>query len=482
MSWLIYKHTNLINGKVYIGQTKQTTSSRWQNGLGYFNKRDLSVFAKAIKKYGWDSFKHEVIETNILSQEKANEREIYWIKYYNSYIGFESSNGYNMTLGGNSGEHLGYPVYQIDLKTFNVINEFSSTAEASRFLDGTDNNASRIRMCCEGKKVSSKGYYWCYKKVYSPSWKPKDNELVSPICQIDDDLEVIRIFDSITEANNLFGYSQGTIIQCCNRKCRKANGYYWCYKSDYNENWKPVELSFKRNEKIYCFERDEIYKNAKEASIKTGINSGSILKCCSHRELNAAGGMHFCFNSDRDTYIIKQNADESPVVCINTGNHYKTIEEASLDTGTSASGISSCCRGLCKTANKLSWCYERDYTGLNNVNKPKEKPVICIETKARYSSTMDVTRELGIPHSTLSGALKNHSKTHGLHFCYEDEFENWVPSINKNKKPIICVETNTIYESAREAERRTGIKYVNIFYSLKNGGLAGGFHWKYYDK
>ena len=118
MKWLIYKHANTLNGKVYIGQTKQTITARWGNGLGYFAEREDSVFAKAIKKYGWNNFTHEIIEDNIESQDKANEREIFWIKHYNSYIGFSNPNGYNMTLGGNSREHLGYPVYQIEKGTF----------------------------------------------------------------------------------------------------------------------------------------------------------------------------------------------------------------------------------------------------------------------------------------------------------------------------------------------------------------------------
>lgn len=42
MSWLIYKHTYLINGKVYIGQTKQTLYSRWKNGAGYTRDNKLS--------------------------------------------------------------------------------------------------------------------------------------------------------------------------------------------------------------------------------------------------------------------------------------------------------------------------------------------------------------------------------------------------------------------------------------------------------
>ena len=53
--WIIYKHTNLINNKIYIGQTCQRVEERWRKGKGYDPK---TYFAKAINKYGWDNFSH----------------------------------------------------------------------------------------------------------------------------------------------------------------------------------------------------------------------------------------------------------------------------------------------------------------------------------------------------------------------------------------------------------------------------------------
>lgn len=94
--WVIYKHT-FPNGKVYIGQTKQTTTLRWYNGKGY---KLCPVMWKAICKYGWENVVSEIIEENIETIEQANEREKYWIKHYNSYVNAENSNGYNATLGG----------------------------------------------------------------------------------------------------------------------------------------------------------------------------------------------------------------------------------------------------------------------------------------------------------------------------------------------------------------------------------------------
>lgn len=99
MKWCIYKHTNKINGKSYIGLTHQEPQKRWGfEGKGY--QRNDAYFWNAIQKYGWDNFAHEVLENNISTLKEANEREKYYINLYRTYIGFNDGNGYNLTLGG----------------------------------------------------------------------------------------------------------------------------------------------------------------------------------------------------------------------------------------------------------------------------------------------------------------------------------------------------------------------------------------------
>ena len=97
----IYKITNKINGKCYIGQA-QDIYKRWNDHRSCaFNKNHSNhnaVLYRAIRKYGLDNFKFEIIEE--CSLDKLNEREIYYIDYYNSFIHNKNSNGYNMTLGG----------------------------------------------------------------------------------------------------------------------------------------------------------------------------------------------------------------------------------------------------------------------------------------------------------------------------------------------------------------------------------------------
>jgi hypothetical protein len=98
----IYKHTNRIDGKVYIGQTIQKPEIRWGKcGVNYSGQR---LFYRAILKYGWDNFDHEVLE--IITEASPtklkavlNNKEVEYI------IKFESmrfSKGYNTSLCNDS--------------------------------------------------------------------------------------------------------------------------------------------------------------------------------------------------------------------------------------------------------------------------------------------------------------------------------------------------------------------------------------------
>ena len=87
----IYKIENKINGKIYIGQSNNIKRRLYEH-----KTRDQLPVEKAIQKYGVDSFTFEVIEECPI--EKLDEKEEYWISYYNSY----GKNGYNCNEGGGS--------------------------------------------------------------------------------------------------------------------------------------------------------------------------------------------------------------------------------------------------------------------------------------------------------------------------------------------------------------------------------------------
>lgn len=90
--YCVYKHTG-PEGKVYIGVTKIKPEKRWSHGKGYSSNR---YFSRAIEKYGWDNFRHEIIESGLTRQE-ASDREKYYIALYDST---NPKYGYNIEGGG----------------------------------------------------------------------------------------------------------------------------------------------------------------------------------------------------------------------------------------------------------------------------------------------------------------------------------------------------------------------------------------------
>ncbi len=91
-NFIVYKHTTPSN-KVYIGRTSQKPKTRWKYGYGYLQ---CCAFYNAIKKYGWDNIKHEILYEN-LTKNEAIEKEIELIKQYDST---NKEKGYNITKGG----------------------------------------------------------------------------------------------------------------------------------------------------------------------------------------------------------------------------------------------------------------------------------------------------------------------------------------------------------------------------------------------
>lgn len=104
----IYKITNQVNNKIYIGQTVKSVQKRFTQHKNNSNKEYFSqiVLYKAFNKYGFENFKCETIEE--VPNDKLDEREKYWIEYYDSYF-----NGYNSTLGGRATQLYNWDIEDI---------------------------------------------------------------------------------------------------------------------------------------------------------------------------------------------------------------------------------------------------------------------------------------------------------------------------------------------------------------------------------
>lgn len=194
MNYVVYKHT-CPNGRAYIGITKQNLERRWRSGTHYdYNRR----FFLEIVKYGWDNFKHEVLERG-LSYEAAKQKETEYIEKFKTA---DERFGYNQTLGvGGKGFRMSLEarekirkantgrkhtpeeiekmrqiqkgrwlggkspsakkVYQYDLEG-NFIKEWDSQSDAARFYHCCQ---TKISECTRGKKKQIKGFVWRSEKV-----------------------------------------------------------------------------------------------------------------------------------------------------------------------------------------------------------------------------------------------------------------------------------------------------------------------------
>lgn len=207
----IYKITNKINNKIYIGKTSYSLEKRFQEHCRDSKKLELQnrPLYSAMRKYGIENFVIELIEE--CDDENVNARECYWIKYYNA-----CHYGYNATLGGEGAciynheeiaEFLKYcphtikaveyfgccpdvvrsvaKIYNIkllpvelkinkekavvayDKNTGKLVSRFNSMAEAARwcYLNGkcnTSNSGARTHICAcaNGRRKSAYGYIW----------------------------------------------------------------------------------------------------------------------------------------------------------------------------------------------------------------------------------------------------------------------------------------------------------------------------------
>lgn len=214
----IYKITNDVNNKVYIGKTDRTIKQRFNEHLKdryrfSFEKRPLY---EAMNKYGAEHFNIELIEE--CSQEEACDREIHWIEQYNSYIGFENSNGYNATTGGD-GKQYAFTTQQEIEKLIKLYNENKSISEISQILNHDVKTISN-KLKDLGFEIRSSNFYFS-KKVYQLDKNTK---------------QILNEFNSVAEAGRFINVSDSTHIAAVCRGTRKsAYGYCWCYKDKYNE-------------------------------------------------------------------------------------------------------------------------------------------------------------------------------------------------------------------------------------------------------
>lgn len=317
-TWKIYKHTLLVGphkGWSYIGQTcSRWVNERWRNGNGY---RRNAFFYNEIKKYGWENFDHQIIEDNITSLEKANERESYWISYYHTWVEDKNCKGFNLDSGGSKtdGKHSEETKKKISnsLLGHKVSQETIDKIKATKIKNGTyrkcytkgrhltDEEKQHLREINLGikhmphsdetkKKLSEKA-----KQRKASSY---DIHRVKILC-----VETDIIYNSLIEAAKAVGLKATTSISACLAgKANTTAGYHWAYADDYK---KIQLLSIYKNKakvihnghscrKIYCVELNIVFESIKSAAEYLNITAGSIRNCLvKHSSKYTGGGYHW---------------------------------------------------------------------------------------------------------------------------------------------------------------------------------------------
>lgn len=277
----IYKITNNINKKVYIGLTCRDIHRRWIEHCSRARQENNNFYLhNAIKKYGENNFTIEILDKTT-SIEELNQLEQKYIKLYHSN---DKQYGYNLTLGGEGKKGFeweeiralwdkGYSVKEIakiigcyrgtvgqalkDYPNYNysislqrssakskpidqynnqkqLINSYPSVAAAAK-----DNNCNEmtIRKCLKNQTYYAVGYYWIEKgKKLPDTVTKKQNTKKRKVNQYDLNDNFITTFSSAADAaravhpNSNINSSSSSILQVCKGNRPTAYGYKWKYE------------------------------------------------------------------------------------------------------------------------------------------------------------------------------------------------------------------------------------------------------------
>lgn len=196
---VIYKFTNISNGKVYIGQTKNSLHKRL---ISHLSQARMTTRTKknhlqyAIQKYGIHGFDIDVVEK--CSEDQLNSREIYWIDYYQSH---NPQKGYNCTIGGDGNRSP----REVKKDTRDKI----SKANLNKWKDRE------------------------YKQKQHQSRIDSYKRRIEQIVQLTYDYKVVKIWNYKKDINAEFN---STIYKLRNsRKELLMGGYIWMKLKDYNQ-------------------------------------------------------------------------------------------------------------------------------------------------------------------------------------------------------------------------------------------------------
>lgn len=203
---VIYKATNKINGKVYIGQTVRPLEIR----MAEHARHNQTPFDRAIQKYSLDNFDVIVID-RANSVDELNLKEIFWIEFYNAL----GTNGYNACEGGNNTKGYRH-TEQAKIKMSNA-KKYNYIGEGNPFFGKHHSTESKKRISETRKGI-----------VFTPEWKQHISENSKQKVKVMN-VDTGEIFNSIKEASIKYNIIPTHITRVCRGKRKSTGGYRWKY-------------------------------------------------------------------------------------------------------------------------------------------------------------------------------------------------------------------------------------------------------------
>ena len=330
---VIYKITNKINGKIYIGKTFQDVNVRF---IQHFKINEPTLIHKAMIKYGIDNFSLDIIYSSPDIND-INNKEIYYINYYGSR---DKSIGYNICKGGEgtSGRvvsdavklHMSYIMGDM-VQNLNTGEVYRNMYEAERQVAGkiTAGLNAAIR-----RNRKFKGSWWIKlgdnpplnedereikikelekisklqiqngAKLRSKINKEKPPVAVSVIC-----IETQEIFNTISEANLKYKCDIHDSLRYDNRT---AAGYHWCRLED-KERIERLNLLYKgkgskkgyKFKPLMCIDTNQIFNSKEEFKSFYPLSWLSAAQCCARRETKTSHGLRWKY-LDNENYKEKE--------------------------------------------------------------------------------------------------------------------------------------------------------------------------------
>lgn len=211
---IIYKARNIFTNQIYIGVTTKELVIRIKDHLQKARKGVGGVFQEAIRTYGEEAFEWEQVDTANSLNELAEKEKKYIIVYSSNLTGYNSDSG-----GG-----ISKNVYQYDIETKKLLQEFDSLKDAGNTVNATKQDVSRACLSANG---ILRGYLWSYQK--NSEFNPLGDRRKKKVVQLDLSLNFVSEFVSVSQAARKTGLSKTTISRVCRGERESSGGYIWRY-------------------------------------------------------------------------------------------------------------------------------------------------------------------------------------------------------------------------------------------------------------